>query len=79
MWYHRPVKVSNGLWKDVKGSWFWPLGMSYPRMFLKLLWRTREIVRIRASVGILIRKFVNIKIPVLWDVMLCRHQCCLLF
>jgi len=25
----------------------WPLGMSYPRMFLKLLWRTKEIVRIR--------------------------------
>jgi len=38
----------------------WPLGMSCPRMFLKLLWRTREIVRIRAPGGILIRNFVNI-------------------
>jgi len=57
----------------------WPLGMSYPRMFLKLLRRTREIVRIRAPGGILIRSFVNIKIPVLRDMMLYRHQCCLLF
>jgi hypothetical protein len=39
----------------------WPLGMSYPRMFLKLLWRIREIVRIRAPGGILIMNFVNIK------------------
>jgi hypothetical protein len=57
----------------------WPRGMSYLRMFLKLLWRTREIIKIRAPGGILIRNFVNINIPVLWDMMLCRHQWCLLF
>jgi len=57
----------------------WPLAISYLRMFLKLLWRTREIVKIRAPGGILIRNFVNIKILVLLDIVLCRHQCYLLF
>jgi hypothetical protein len=57
----------------------WPHGMSYPRMCVKLLWRTREIVRIRACGGILMRNFVNLNIPVLWDLMLCRHQCCLCY
>jgi len=56
-----------------------PFAVSYLRMFLKLPWRTREMVRIRALGGILIRNFVSINIPVLLDIMLCRHQCCCLF
>jgi len=39
----------------------WPFAMSYLRLFLKLLWRTREIVRIRAPGGILILKFCKYK------------------
>jgi hypothetical protein len=48
--------------------------MSYPRMCVKLLWRTGEVVRIRACGGILMRDSVNLNIPVLWDMMLCRDQ-----